>query len=1047
MVMSLAKMCAGAGVDYMLRHIARGDGSGREVGDGSLAAYYTASGYPPGVWLGSGLAGLADGRGVTPGSVVDENAMRSLFGEGKDPVTGARLGRAPSSSSRPVVGFDLTFSVPKSVSVLWGIAGPEIRAVIEGAHHDAITAALRLVERDVARTRIGAGGSVQVPVRGIIAAGFDHSDSRDGDPQLHTHVTVANRVQAADGIWRTLYGARLYRSAVAVSETYDALLADGITRALGLDWQWRDRGVSRNPARELAVVPQLLVDEFSTRSRAIDGAKDRSIAAFVTKHGRQPTDVEVIRIRQQVTLSTRQAKHVVSLAAHTAAWQARAGALLGTPTDAWAVQQIRSAPAAPRLATAHQVSAAQVEVIAAAVLDVVEAKHSTWTEWNIQAETARQIATTGAHFATAEDLMAVRDRISRAALDRSVLLNPDTAATVTQLGVRGAESSTHRVFTSLAILAAEERLLAAADERSAPSAPPLDEPVAPDARAATGRAPSRRGQPPMPDVSQREAVAAIATSGRVADVLVGPAGAGKSTAMRLLRDTWEATFRPGSVIGLAPSAAAARVLAGETGATAETCAQWVAQQHGEARRLEHLVALQQRRQRRAEAGYATGDLDDAINVARVEFDRWRLKPGQLVIIDEAGMADTRTLDVIVTQARNSGAKVLLVGDPAQLGAVGVGGAFAMLVAAHTDAPELAQVRRFVHTDGTPNRAEAEASKLLRSGNLRALAYYRSHGRIHTPPPGADPIVAAYAAWRTDKEQGLDALLIAVDNATVTALNHKAHDDLVEAGAVQPDGVRLADGTTAGIGDLIVTRRVDRHLADGTRPDVHRGGAGVLPAGYVTNGEAFTVTGTTDAGDLVVQAGRGELATLPAAYVARHVQLGYAITAHRAQGATVDTAHVIASPGMTREAFYVAMTRGRFFNHAHIDTRQPDRDIDRIGRVSNDSMGAATVLEHILATSGNPVAAHTIRNALRKEAAARQRSQDGAAAYPSAEIWGRRAAVERRAVPSLMQPGSARGPFRQATTMTTLRPIHAQRYATARAVDAGGRRPAPPDISR
>lgn len=1011
----------------MLRNIARGDADGREVGDGSLAAYYTASGYPPGVWLGSGLAGLADGRGIASGTLVDEAAMRLLFGEAKDPVTGAQLGRAPSSSSRPVVGFDLTFSVPKSVSVLWGISGPEVKAVIERAHHGAIGAALRLVERDVARTRIGAGGSVQVPVRGIIAAGFDHFDSRDGDPQLHTHVTVANRVQAADGIWRTLYGARLYRAAVAISETYDALLADDITRALGLDWQWRDRGAGRNPARELAAVPQQLVDEFSTRSHAIDGAKDRAIATFVAKHGRQPTDVDVIKIRQQATLSTRQAKQVTSLAEHTTAWRARTGALLGMPADAWAVQQIRSAATAPRLVTAQQVSAAQVEVLAAAVLDVVEAKHSTWTEWNIQAETARQIAGTGAHFATAADLIGVRDRISKAALDRSVLLNPDTTTAMTQLGVRGAESSAHRAFTSLTILAAEERLLAAADQRSGPVATPLQQ--------ATGA-----------DAAQQQAATAICTSARTLDVLIGPAGAGKSTAMRLLRTTWETSYGPGSVIGLAPSAAAARVLATEAGAAAETCAQWVAQQRGEARRLERLIALQRKRQRRVEAGFTAADLDQAIDAARAEFDRWRMKPGELVIVDEAGMADTKTLDAIVAQARNSGAKVLLVGDTAQLGAVGAGGAFAMLAAARTDAPELTEVRRFVHADGTPNRAEAEASKLLRRGDSRALTYYRERCRIHTAAAGADPTDAAYAAWSADKARGLDAVLIAADNTTVTALNHKAHDDLVEAGAVQPDGVRLADGTTAGIGDRIVTRRVDRHLADGTRPDVHRGGTGVLPAGYVTNGEAFTVAGATGAGDLVVQAGRGVPVTLPAAYVARNVQLGYAITAHRAQGATVDTAHVIAAPGMTREAFYVAMTRGRFANHAHIDIRQLDRDTDRIDGAENDGMGAATVLDHILATSGNPVAAHAARDALRKEAAARQRSEIGAAADPSGEIWRRRSAVDRRAVPSLTQPGSARGPFGQATA-ATFQPMHSLRYVTARTTHAGVRRPAPPDISR
>src|SRR5690606_20989993 len=117
-----------------------------------------------------------------------------------------------------VVGFDMTFSAPKSVSVLWGLAEPGLRGRIVAAHHEAIATVLRVVERDAARTRIGQGGAVQVPTRGLIAAAFDHYDSRDGDPQLHTHVTVANRVQGVDGVWRTVFSQRLFRSAVAMSE-------------------------------------------------------------------------------------------------------------------------------------------------------------------------------------------------------------------------------------------------------------------------------------------------------------------------------------------------------------------------------------------------------------------------------------------------------------------------------------------------------------------------------------------------------------------------------------------------------------------------------------------------------------------------------------------------------------------------------------------------------------------------------------------------------------------------------------------------------------
>src|SRR5699024_1555086 len=113
--------------------------------------------------------------------------------------------------------------------------------------------------------RTGHAGAARIPVRGLVAAGFDHHDSRAGDPQLHTHVTVANRVQTADGRWRTLDGHALYAAGVALSDTYDALPADNLTRALGVAWETRLRGRNRNPRRELAAVPDRLIAEFSQR--------------------------------------------------------------------------------------------------------------------------------------------------------------------------------------------------------------------------------------------------------------------------------------------------------------------------------------------------------------------------------------------------------------------------------------------------------------------------------------------------------------------------------------------------------------------------------------------------------------------------------------------------------------------------------------------------------------------------------------------------------------------------------------------------------------
>ncbi len=263
-------------------------------------------------------------------------------------------------------------------------------------------------------------------------------------------------------------------------------------------------------------------------------------------------------------------------------------------------------------------------------------------------------------------------------------------------------------YTSTRILAAEDRLLIAADGTAGPvAAAPAAKPAAPVTASTDADA--------MGDEGQEAVVAQICTSGRVCDVLIGPAGAGKSTAMGALRRAWEASHGGGSVTALAPSAAAARVLAGEIGAPAETTAQWIAQQAGTDRRLHRLADLQRRRDRRAAAGVPAGDLDDAITTAAREFDRWRLRPGQLLIVDEASMCDTHTLDALVAHAKTAQAKVLLVGDPAQLAAVGPGRAFTMLAHARPDTPSSPRCA------GSANRTAPSAPGKLPRRSRRAEA--------------------------------------------------------------------------------------------------------------------------------------------------------------------------------------------------------------------------------------------------------------------------------------------------------------------------------------
>ena len=272
-VMSVHRMSAAGGFRYLLRHTATGD---TERGQQTLVDYYAASGNPPGRWVGSGLDGLG-GVGVAPGSVVTEAAMSAVFGRAVDPVTGIALGRGfpsrtgPDGLTRPagVAGYDLTFTPVKSVSVLWALGDSTVRAAVEAAHHAAVAQTVGVLESRVAATRVGYGGATRVTVRGIVAAAFDHPDTRLGDPNLHTHVVVANRVQAADGVWRTLDGQQLFAAGVALSETYDALVSDELARRLPVTFGWRDRGARRTPAFEVDGIDDQLLALFSTRSRDV----------------------------------------------------------------------------------------------------------------------------------------------------------------------------------------------------------------------------------------------------------------------------------------------------------------------------------------------------------------------------------------------------------------------------------------------------------------------------------------------------------------------------------------------------------------------------------------------------------------------------------------------------------------------------------------------------------------------------------------------------------------------------------------------------------
>lgn len=721
----------------------------------------------------------------------------------------------------------------------------------------------------------------------MIATAYDHYDSRSGDPQLHTHVVIPNKVQGVhDHKWRTLDGRPMHAAVVALSEHYNGVLAAHLTRTLGLGWDRRDRGRDRNPAWEITGVPEVLIETFSSRSRAIEVEKDRLIAAYVTKHGREPSATTVIKLRAQATLATRPDKTLASLAELTARWRARATAVLGTDAPTWATHLLAK-DARPPLLRADDLPLDTLAEVGRTVVEIVGEKRSTWRRWNLHAEASRQVM--GLRFASTADREAVLGLIVNAAEGASLRLTPPELATSPVVFQREDGTSVFRpkhstVFSSAVLLAAEDRLLDLATTTTAPT-------VRLGVIERIARRPDREHRVLSDD--QIAALTAVALSGRVVDVLVGPAGAGKTTAMNALRRAWESEHGTGSVVGLAPSAAAAQVLADDLGIGTENTAKWL---------HDHTAA------------------------------GTSFRTGQLVIVDEASPAGTLTLDRITHHAAEVGAKVLLVGDWAQLAAVDAGGAFGMLVRDRDDAPELADVRRFHH------EWERDASLRLRMGEAAVIDIYDAHGRVHDGDTDT-MLDAAYRAWLDDLATGRSSVMIAETTETVTALNTRARSDRITAGHVDPaDEVRLHDGTDASTGDLVITRRNDRRLFTGR--------------GWVRNGDRWTITATHDDGSVTARRDghrRGTSVRLPAWYVAEHVELAYAITAHRAQGPTVETTHTLVQPTMTRETLYVAMTRGRHANTAYVATDQPNAETHHqhpdVGEATGRSVLCAA-LQHV-----------------------------------------------------------------------------------------------------
>ena len=995
--MTISRLSAGDGYEYYTSCTARGDHRSKEQ---ELGDYYLESGTPPGQWMGRGAAALGIEGEVT------EAQMRALFGEGMHPdadrliaeqiaagvsakkaIQSVRLGRkfaayqVPDSTLKraiddalstekrrlgreleaderlrvrmrtagiqfraahgrsgsrvevakwmsrelsakqnTVAGFDLTFSAPKSLSVAWGISSPEQAGRLEDAHEAAIEQTIAWLEDEVIRARTGAQGIAFQTTQGILATRFRHWESREGDPQLHDHVVVANKVQITDDQgrtkWLTIDSRSLYKATVTASSVYNQKLANEL-KQMGLELRERTTPSGDYRGMELAAISDDLIERCSGRRAAITARTEQLIDEFAAEHGHQPDRKTRLALAQQATLETRIPKsQAITRDELREQWRGHLGAEAEQIQQEITAQLEVDSDAVSDTALTQEEHGESVDVdqVAVEIVADLSARQSVWNRNHVSTR-VNMWAASQPGLVTDE----LRHEVLGAALNRaSISITPETNTPVLPELLNPDGSSIYsppaaRLYTSAQVLEAEDLLVDAAHDIHLPAAAQevFDTVVG--------------EQELQLDAGQIALARQVATSDQVLTVGIGPAGAGKTTAMRVAT---QAIARAGArAWGVTVSAAAAEQLEIATGMPSMTVAKW----------------LHEHRQGR-------------LNIA----------PGDVIIVDEAGMASATDLAAITRIARDIGAFVRLVGDDRQLQAIGAGGALKMLTH-EADVVRLDQLHRF--TD------EHEAAASLRLRDQGDVEWYLAQGRVHggTAQHTHQHMVQA---WTKDLERGDRVLMMATTNSSVDALNLLAQQRRIDEGHVNVSStITLADGAEAGVGDWILTRRNDRRLATGSGHS------------FVKNGDRWTIQQIHSDGSVEVVDDHDRSCILPADYVRQWSSLGYAVTVHRAQGRTVDSAHLLLdTTAIGHDAVYVGLTRGCNSNQVWAITdghTAPDM-LRHAAAKDTQATSARELIAQAQAEAGHPAHLVRILADMQRRADAHRYNQTLRREYPA--VW-------------------------------------------------------------
>ena len=871
-------------------------GQGRGGCAGAMS-YYTAAGEPPGQWAGKGTATLGLSGQVDPdvigclyqhnigpgGELLVKRRQSKAADDREEAAVAAYLAAHPYASEielakvraaerakdpHQVPYFDLTVSAVKSVSVLhasYRVSARQARergdqdqaAVLdaradelEDALMDSAREAVSWLDRHATYTRTGHHSSRTGEWRdgdGLVASLFLHHLSRDGDPQLHVHAAIWNRVQRGDGAddkWRTLDSRSLHGQRLGVAPVADRILETRLS-ALGYVMVRRADG---NGA-EIGGVSQDVMGLFSSRSVAVTGELERLAREYEAGRGKPPSRRTLWLLHQQAGQNTRRTKAQGrrTLAGQTGATEPTAAQRLAGWEAQTVHRELRALSAAhqqvAQFAAAHAGRAPAVlddaakRTAARIAVAEVQTHHAVWSMAQLRFEVHRALLVLppGADGEAVVTEVAKLAVCGRAGAEVVQVTAPDITD-VTGLGVRASDGGSIYRRQLLTLPPHPEHILQAPSDHAQlsaaqPAAPPTTQRRAAHAYHAAHRTTARPFYRPPQEPHDASSPAYHFTTRHRLPPPPTPPGCYSTKAWPRPTTSPSSSARPKD-----PTSCAA-------------------------------VPIHQ---------------DDVL------------------VLDEASQLDTADLTMITQAARHVGARIIATGDTAQLGAVQAGGMFRLL-ASEVPAAELHEVRRFAAP------WEREASVRLRDGDLAATAVYDRHGQIR----GADHEAAyqrAASMWLADHLRGQNVLLLAGSNAEAAELSRRVQAKLTQLGHVGPPQAALADGNHAGAGDLIRAR---------LNTEIDAGGR------KLTNRDILKVTALRGP-DAEVRRQRNdgtwtEPFRVPRSYLAGHAELAYAGNVHVAQGRTVDTAHLLVAPTLSRQALYVGMTRGRESNTAHVVT--------------------------------------------------------------------------------------------------------------------------------